>query len=199
MEDSKILDICQGATGKEESQFKKNLESKLHVKTDYEKVIKDIEWIEIMEETIPYLDNIFRAPNRFIINEEEIVKIERARRITVESIKNLSKNTSFIQEVDKKTGDVKPSKILNIDKEESYDTYENRLIYTLIQNMKFFLSQKKKTLEQFQNVNSKNDKYFDYNGNSLVNGQNVNINLSLNATTMCGDPGENKADDPIKF
>lgn len=33
----KILDICQGATGKEESQFKKNLESKLHVKTDYEK------------------------------------------------------------------------------------------------------------------------------------------------------------------
>lgn len=197
MEDSKILDICQGATGKEESQFKKNLESKLHVKTDYEKVIKDIEWIEIMEETIPYLDNIFRAPNRFIINEEEIVKIERARRITVESIKNLSKNTSFIQEVDKKTGDVKPSKILNIDKEESYDTYENRLIYTLIQNMKFFLSQKKKTLEQFQNVNSKNDKYFDYNGSSLVNGQNVNINLSLNATTMCGDAGENKADDVL--
>ena len=63
--------------------------------------------------------------------------------------------------------------------------------------MKFFLSQKKKTLEQFQNVNSKNDKYFDYNGNSLVNGQNVNINLSLNATTMCGDPGENKADDVL--
>ena len=30
MEDSKILDICQGATGKEESQFKKNLESKLY-------------------------------------------------------------------------------------------------------------------------------------------------------------------------
>ena len=28
MEDSKILDICQGATGKEESQFKKNIESK---------------------------------------------------------------------------------------------------------------------------------------------------------------------------
>ena len=97
-----------------------------------------------IEDTIPYLDNIFRAPNRFIINEEEVVKIERARRITVESIKNLSRNTNFIQEVDKKTGDVKPSKILNIDKEESYDTYENRLIYTLIQNMKYFVSIKKK-------------------------------------------------------
>lgn len=40
-----------------------------------------------MEQTVPYIDNIFRNPNRFIINEEEIVKIERARRITVESIK----------------------------------------------------------------------------------------------------------------
>ena len=65
-----------------------------------EKIIKDTEWIEIMERTIPYIDNILRNPNRFIINEEEIVKIERARRITVESIKNLSKNTSFIQEID---------------------------------------------------------------------------------------------------
>ena len=34
-----------------------------------------------MEFTVPYLDNILRNPNRFIINEEEIVKIELARKI----------------------------------------------------------------------------------------------------------------------
>lgn len=198
MENTTIIDIYQGATEKEVELFKKNLESKLHVKTDYEKVIKDTEWIKIMEDTIPYLDNIFRAPNRFIINEEEIVKIERARRITVESIKNLSRNTSFIQEVDKKTGDVKPSKILNIDKEESYDTYENRLIYTLIQNMKFFLSVKKKTLEQFQNVDSKNNKIFDYNGNTRVANQSVNLNLSLSSNTIGGETKPNKADEIIE-
>lgn len=183
MEDSRIIDIYQTASKKKEENFKKNLDSKLHVQTDYEKVIKDTEWIEIMEETVPYIDNIFRSPNRFIINEEEVVKIERARRITVESIKNLSKNTNFIQEVDKKTGDVKPSKILNIDKEESYDTYENRLIYTLIQNMKFFISQKKKTLEQFQNSSSKNDKFLDYTGTSRLGDEKVDLNLSLSATT----------------
>ena len=183
MEDSRIIDIYQTASKKKEETFKNNLDSKLHVQTDYEKVIKDTEWIEIMEETVPYIDNIFRSPNRFIINEEEVVKIERARRITVESIKNLSKNTNFIQEVDKKTGDVKPSKILNIDKEESYDTYENRLIYTLIQNMKFFISQKKKTLEQFQNSSSKNDKFLDYTGTSRLGDEKVDLNLSLSATT----------------
>ena len=184
MENFTLIDLYQTSSKNEEESFKKNLESSLHVKTDYEKVIKDTEWIKIIEDTIPYLDNIFRAPNRFIINEEEVVKIERARRITVESIKNLSRNTNFIQEVDKKTGDVKPSKILNIDKEESYDTYENRLIYTLIQNMKYFVSIKKKNLENVLDANSKNDKLFEYSGNTRVQNQNINLSLSLSSSTM---------------
>ncbi len=194
MENSKIVDIYQNASSGKTENFRKNTESTLHVKTDYEKVIRDIDWIEMMEGTIPYLDNIFRAPNRFIINEEEIVKIERARRITVESIKNLSKNTNFIQEVDKKTGDVKPSKILNIDKEESYDTYENRLIYTLIQNMKFFLSVKKKTLEQLQGVGNKNDKKIAYSGTSRVGAEKVNINLTMDTQKDGNSSGGSKKD-----
>ena len=78
-----------------------------------------------------------------IVNEEDIVKIELARRVTVESIKHLSRNTNLIQDYDKDTGDVKPSKILNINKEESFNTYENRFIYSLIQNMKGFIARKK--------------------------------------------------------
>lgn len=194
MENSKIVDIYQNASSGKTENFRKNTESTLHVKTDYEKVIRDIDWIEMMEGTIPYLDNIFRAPNRFIINEEEIVKIERARRITVESIKNLSKNTNFIQEVDKKTGDVKPSKILNIDKEESYDTYENRLIYTLVQNMKFFLSVKKKTLEQLQGVGNKNDKKIAYSGTSRVGAEKININLTMDTQKDGNSSGGSKKD-----
>ena len=196
MENFTLIDLYQTSSKNEEESFKKNLESSLHVKTDYEKVIKDTEWIKIIEDTIPYLDNIFRAPNRFIINEEEVVKIERARRITVESIKNLSRNTNFIQEVDKKTGDVKPSKILNIDKEESYDTYENRLIYTLIQNMKYFVSIKKKNLENVLDANSKNDKSFEYSGNTRVLDQNINLSLSLSSSTMATQ--SDKTDDILE-
>lgn len=194
MEDRGIIDIYESANEKQTEQFKKNIDSKLRVQTDYEKVIKDTDWIEKMEEVIPYIDNIFRNPNRFIINEEEIVKIERARKITVDSIKHLTKNTNFIQEIDKKTGDVKPSKILNINKEESYDTYENRLIYTLVQNMKFFISKKKKTIEQFsgENGGNKNSKRIEYNGTSKASNQKVNINLSLD--TAIDTEGEAKAE-----
>lgn len=148
MEELKIFDLYEKFNTKTAEEFMDKIDSTVDIKAEYEKVIEDTEWIEIMEETVPYIDNILRNPNRFIVNEEEIVKIELARKITVESIKHLSKNTNLIQDYDKKTGDVRPSKILNINKEENYDTYENRFIYTLIQNMKFFINKKKKLLKK---------------------------------------------------
>lgn len=162
--------------------FNKKLNSELKVKTEVKKTIRDIEWIEKMEETIPYIDNILRAPNRFIINEEEIVKIELAKRITVDSIKHLAKHTDLIQNIDKKTGDIKPSKILNINKEESFDTYENRLVYTLIQNMRMFIMKRKTSLQLEVNKNDNKDtKNIDYNAKAKINDETIDINIQLSS------------------
>lgn len=182
MSNLEIFDIYENANKEKSKKFVDGVDSSLRIKLESKKEIKDIEWIEKMEETIPYIDNILRSPNRFIVNEEEIVKIELARKITVDSIKHLSKHTNLIQNVDKKNGDVTPSKILNINKEESYDTYENRLIYTLIQNMKMFIDKRKKTLEENANKESKNDKKFDYKALSQTNTEKVELNLSLNSS-----------------
>ena len=122
--------------------FLEKTESTLRVETERKETTLDTEWIEMIEDTIQYIDNIFRSPNRFIVNEEEVVKVEQAKKITIETIKHLSKNTNFIQTIDPVTGDVTPSKLLNVRKEESYDTYENRLIYTLVQNTKMFIKKK---------------------------------------------------------
>lgn len=180
MKELEINDLYDKSSEDIISKFEENITSKVRIKTDYEEIIKDLEWIDIMEVTIPYIDNIFRNPNRFIINEEEIVKIELARKITVDSIKHLSKNTNFIQEIDKKTGDVRPSKILNINKEESYDTYENRLIYTLVQNMKIFINKRKNAILQMENTEKKDDKLLEYTAMSKVQNEKINISLSLN-------------------
>lgn len=182
MNDLEIFQVYENANKEKSQKFVDEVDSSLRIKIDTKREIKDIEWIEKMEETIPYIDNILRSPNRFIVNEEEIVKIELARKITVDSIKHLSKNTNLIQSVDKKTGDVTPSKILNINKEESYNTYENRLIYTLIQNMKMFIERRKSTLEQSINKKNKNDKTLDYKALSKTDKEKVEVNLSLNST-----------------
>ena len=181
MSELKVIDLYQNTNRSRADRFSTNTRSTLSVHTDVNKVETDFEWLEIMEDTIRYLDNILRNPNRFIVNEEEIVKVELARRITVESIRHLSKHTNFIQKIED-NGDVKPSKILNINKDESYDTYENRLIYTLIENMRNFVEIKKKSLITASTV--KDLKKLNYSAKSKIGNEQVflemNISSSLN-------------------
>lgn len=158
----------------------------------------DTEWIEIIEDTIQYIDNIFRSPNRFIVNEEEVVKVEQAKKITIETIKHVSKNTNFIQTIDTETGDVTPSKLLNVRKEESYDTYENRLIYTLVQNTKTFIKRKKEELlskmpSDESEQTSKNNKSLEYTATSKIKEEKVNIRMNLNSNLdFSGDTSKEK-------
>lgn len=186
MESLEVLEIYENSNKEKTKKFIDSTESSLKVQTDKKSVTRDIEWLDLMEEVIPHLDSIFRSPNRFIENEEEIVKIEQARKVSVETIKHLSKNTNFIQTVDEQTGDVIPSKLLNVRKEESYNTYENRLIYTLIQNMKFFVNKRKESLQEslgiVNNDENKDNKQLDYNAKSKLNDELIDINLSINSS-----------------
>ncbi|MBR3161156.1 MAG: DUF2357 domain-containing protein [Bacilli bacterium] len=179
MEELKVLDLFYHTPKDKIYSFNKNIKSTLQVSDDYQKVASDTEWLDIMEDTIKYIDNILRNPNRFIVNEEDIVKIELARRVTVESIKHLSRNTNLIQDYDKKTGDVKPSKILNINKEESYNTYENRFIYSLIQNMKGFIARKKS--QGITDSSTKDNKNFNYSATANFGEENVDISMQINS------------------
>lgn len=175
-----IINLYDQSNDEKNQGFYENINSSLRVVTNYDKTSNSFEWLDIMEDTIRYLDNILRNPNRFIVNEEDIVKIELARRVTVESIKHLSRNTNLIQDIDKKTGDVKPSKILNINKEESFNTYENRFIYSLIKNMQFYIERKKRNIS---NVSSslKDDKRMEYNANSKIGKEDVNISMTIDS------------------
>ncbi len=176
MSDLKVVDLYENTKSKRITKFNASLKSDYSLASNYEKVEADFAWLDIMEDTIMYLDNILRNPNRFIINEEEIVKVEQAKRITVDSIKHLAKHTSFIQEIDE-TGDVKPSKILNINKDESFNTYENRFIYTLINNMKLFLEMREK--EIYSSSFLKDDKKCEYNASTRVGAEKISVNMVL--------------------
>ena len=172
----KVLDLYTKTDARKIASFNNSVKSEYTVSTNVESFEADFEWLELMEGTVMYIDNILRNPNRFIINEEEVVNVEKARRVTVESIKHLARNTSMIQKIEK-NGDVKPSKILNINKDENYNTYENRVIYTLIKNMQMFISMKKRDLVTKSFV--KDSKKSEYHGTSRVGSELVDINVSM--------------------
>ena len=118
----------------------------------FQKQIFDESWIDTLEDCIVALDTIVRNPRKFIVVEEDIVDISLARSISVESVKHLAQHTNFISSVTK-DGMVIPSKILNTSKEESYEIYENRFIYTLLLKTKDFIGRRYNLIKQ-ANANS---------------------------------------------
>ena len=70
MEDLKVLELYTDGKNKERiDNFTASVKSDYSLTSNYEKVEANFEWLDIMENTVMYLDNILRNPNRFIINE----------------------------------------------------------------------------------------------------------------------------------
>ena len=179
--------------------FLEELNSILTIKTDYDSKEYNYTWIEIFEDVIPYIDNILRNPKRFIINEEEVVKVELSKKVTVESIIHLTQHTNLIQDIGD-DGSVKPSKILNINKEESLDTYENRFVFTLIKNMTMFFDQHSAQISgESYYIDKKEAKY---EANTKIGTEDVKISIlyssyDKNVTIKEGKDGSS-VDDRLK-
>ncbi len=110
-----------------------------------EKVI-DMDWVLAMEEALPYIQKAIDEQRRFIMQVENVVRVEKAKKITTDSVKHLAQHTNFIAKVE---GDmVTPNKILTIEREESFDIYENRFLFTLIHNALRFVDDKYSNLKQ---------------------------------------------------
>lgn len=181
MKEFELFDLYNKTPEEEKKTFLNNINSRLEVKNKQQKNIYDYSWLDKIEETMHYLDNIIRNPKKFIINEEEVVKIEKARKVTVESVRHLTQHTNYIQEFNQQTGEVKPSKILNINKEENFDMYENRFIYTLLINMKMFISRVTKGSSITSASNTLRD--IKYQAQTKIGNEKIKIELNLNTTS----------------
>lgn len=115
--------------------------SKYEMSQRFQKKKFDLDWVEQIEDAVVSLDNIVRNPRKFIVIEEDIVDVSLARNISTESVKHLATHTNLIASVNEE-GMVIPSKILNTSKEESFEIYENRFIYTLILKLHQFINKR---------------------------------------------------------
>ena len=151
----------------------------------------DVSWVEAIEDGIIHVDNVIRNPGRTIVDVEEIVPIALSKKITVESIKHLAQHTDLIQSVDEKKGTITPSKVLNVHKEESLSTYENRFVNTLIDRLYIFIMtryQKLSEVEKDEEVYAMEaeSEIDDERGNSLNVKISIDTKRSLEATNDSG-------------
>lgn len=140
----------------------------------------DVSWVESIETGLVSIDNVIRNPSKTIINVEEVVPIALSKKITVDSVKHLAQHTDLIQSVDPETGKITPSKVLNIHKEESYLTYENKFVNTLIDRLFIFVN---KRYEKLKDVSSSEEVFaMEYN-TAFESGSGRKMKMTLNIET----------------
>ena len=171
--------VMGDSTSQITEKYYSNLKKNVRIEKSTDGNVLELDWIDEIEKAVPYIDNIFENPKRFIISEEEILNIEKSKKVGVATVKHLSKHTNFISEVDEETGDIKPEKLLNELKEQTFNTYENRFIYTLVDLMDSFV---RRMEEKMESLNYSKNNTFESNSETNVMGEEVKCSVRMVAS-----------------
>lgn len=149
-----------------------------------EKVI-DMDWVVAIEDALPYIEKAIEEQRRFIKETREVYRIDKARIINKDSVKHLSQHTNYIAKVE---GDkVTPNKILTVEREESFEIYENRFLITLLREALRFVADKYSRM-----VKAPTDTYNKVEMTRNLQLNNQKIDFKVEYTNEIKD---NKADD----
>ena len=183
MKDLNILKLA--SIEREKSvQFLGQIDSKLLMDVSKSRVTENNEWIDMVEFTMPYLEKALTKQIKNIVTEEEIIKIELIKKVTVKSVKHLAKNVNLVDRYNQQSGEVVPKKILNAYKEETFLTYENRFLYTLIKLIEDFIYLREK--QSPNEYKGKNYQKANYEASIKLKKEKVNVNVEYNSEVLTG-------------
>lgn len=93
----------------------------------------DLRWVEEIERALPAIQNIISSPRNVIREEEIIVNAAQAKKAGPDVVRHLSQHASFVEDFDERTGDVRPTKVMQKVRDDTEELYENRLVFTTME------------------------------------------------------------------
>ncbi len=192
---AKLENLVDETLNENSKVFLKNTNSDMHFKSDFLGDSLSFEWMDEMEKACPFIDIIVRNPKVALVQEEMVVKVEKAKKITVASVKDLARHTNYISKLNEKTKDIEPKKILDIRNEETYNIYENRFLYSLIYTMNKFILEKEDLLNELE-VNNK--KVLEYKADTTTLKEKVDISLKITSTSIPNDDTNKNIEEEIE-
>ena len=95
--------------------------------------IIDETWIIAIEQALPFIEKAIREDRQFIRQEGEIVRIEKAKKVSKASVSHLARHSDLITHLPENESDpLLPDKIFITENESNYAVYENRFLYMLL-------------------------------------------------------------------
>jgi peptidase S26B, signal peptidase len=182
--DLNVVKLTNFETEESSQEFLNKVNSKLLLDLSKSQIVENDEWIEMVEFSLPHLEKALTKEIKNIVTEEEIIKIELIKKVTVESVKHLSKNVNFVDRFNQKSGEVIPKKILNAYKEETFITYENRFLFSLIKLIEDYMYLREK--DQETEYKGKNEKKANYHAEANYKKEKIKVNVEYISEKQIG-------------
>lgn len=151
-------------------------EKTIYNKTVRETKIFDGNFLDIVIGAYPSLLKICRDPKKTLAYMQEVVAMEKAKKVDSESIRHLASHTQYIRDINEQN-EVIPSKILSTYAEDNIGIYENRFIKSLINRVIVFLDTRLKLMDE--NLESISADEIRYKNNIKLSHRKIDLEMNI--------------------
>lgn len=151
-------------------------EKTIYNKTVRETKIFDGNFLDVVIGAYPSLLKICRDPKKTLAYMQEVVAMEKAKKVDSESIRHLASHTQYIRDINEQN-EVIPSKILSTYAEDNIGIYENRFIKSLINRVIVFLDTRLKLMDE--NLESISADEIRYKNNIKLSHRKIDLEMNI--------------------
>lgn len=151
-------------------------EKTIYNKTVRETKIFDGNFLDVVIGAYPSLLKICRDPKKTLAYMQEVVAMEKAKKVDSESIRHLASHTQYIRDINEHN-EVIPSKILSTYAEDNIGIYENRFIKSLINRVIVFLDTRLKLMDE--NLESISADEIRYKNNIKLSHRKIDLEMNI--------------------
>lgn len=151
-------------------------EKTIYNKTVRETKIFDGNFLDVVIGAYPSLLKICRDPKKTLAYMQEVVAMEKAKKVDSESIRHLASHTQYIRDINEQN-EVIPSKILSTYAEDNIGIYENRFIKSLINRVIVFLDTRLKLMDENLELISADE--IRYKNNIKLSHRKIDLEMNI--------------------
>ncbi len=142
------------------------------------KIIKTVDetWVTAIEAAMKPMEEIINNPRNFIMQEEVIVNVALAKKVTADTVQHLTQHGEMVDRFDEEEG-VRPNRLMEKSKEDSWNTYENRFVYTLLEMTWEFVDKRYEAI--FAAMNEEDGAFLRLNTDVKSYHESLNVNLDI--------------------
>ncbi len=136
----------------------------------------DETWVTAIEAVIKPMEEVINNPRNFIVQEEIIVNVALAKKITPDTVRHLAQHGSLIDRYDEVEG-VRPNRLMEKSKEDSWNTYENRFVYTLLEMTYEFVNKRYEAI--FAAMNEEDGAFLKLSTEAASYNESLSVNVDI--------------------